>query len=56
MPSVPQNIDHMTELVTHLKTVDFSAVTRDQAIVYIATKCAGLTSAQVKVVIQNVLG
>lgn len=56
MPSVPSNIDRLTALVSRLKNVDYSAVTRDRAVTYIAQQCTGLTPVQVQVVIKNVLG
>ena len=56
MPSVPQDIHSLTALVSRLKNIDYSAVTHDQAVAYIAQQCAGLTSGQVQVVIKNVLG
>lgn len=56
MPSVLHDIHSLTALVSRLKNIDYSAVTHDQAVIYITEQCAGLTPEQARVVVQNVLG
>lgn len=48
--------DQMMTETLRCKNIDFTKVTRDQAVDYIKNLCAGMTSAQQDVVSKNVLG
>lgn len=46
----------MVAVTSRCKNIDFSQVTRDQAVSYVKSQCTGMTSVQADVVVANVLG
>jgi hypothetical protein len=50
------SLGQMMAVTLRCRDIDFSAVTRDQAVAYVKSQCRGMTKAQVDSVIKNVLG
>lgn len=49
-------IEKMLEVTIQCRRIDFSEVSRDQAVGYIHDKCRGMTAIQMATVVKNVLG
>lgn len=49
-------VDQMKAVTLRCRDIDFSGVTRAQAVVYIKSQCVDMPPAQVDAVIKNVLG
>jgi hypothetical protein len=49
-------IQQMMDVTQRCKGIDFTQVTRDQAIAHVKSLCNGMTDQQMAVVIKNVFG